>query len=364
MVGINISDTSVHLKSVLIRLLFNPAIMRKSSGKVNFTKFSSSNMAGFSDTNFTSNGTISITNDTFSRTIPKQATYIATIIVNGMACPFTVLLNVLVIKAVKTRRRLRTNANILLACLAATDTLTGIAVKPSFVLWKTFQLLNVTCYDGVRVFHNAFLRAVSLCSCLHLMLVTSERLIAIKFTSSYPYVVITRNIKVAVAAFWIFTLSCEVLHVRREPDASIFLDLTLVLVLTLCVLSVLFVHIILYRETLRHQKKIKTQQLPQEEAERFVKESKALKTTVFVVSAVMLSFLPMVATVMAKDLKVTVGLYKLLYWPSWVRTFAMLNSLLNPLIYCRRQKEMRQFVFRIPSAAAALQYNKSSKLIS
>ena len=38
---------------------------------------------------------------------------------------------------------------------------------------------------------------------------------------------------------------------------------------------------------------MKTQQLPQKEVERFAKESKALKTTVFVVSAVMLSFLYM-----------------------------------------------------------------------
>ena len=49
----------------------------------------------------------------------------------------------------------------------------------------------------------------------------------------------------------------------------------------------------MYHETRRHEKKMKTQQLPQKEVERFAKESKALKTTVFVVSAVMLSFLYM-----------------------------------------------------------------------
>ncbi|KAL9966241.1 hypothetical protein ACROYT_G024289 [Oculina patagonica] len=109
-------------------------------------------------------------------------------------------------------------------------------------------------------------------------------------------------------------------------------------------------YVILYRETRRHEKKIKTQQLPQEEVERFAKESKALKTTVFVVSAVVLSFLPMAFTLLFSvtglnkevDIEVYVVLMPL------IRTCAMLNSLLNPLIYCLRQKEMRKFVFRVP----------------
>ena len=44
----------------------------------------------------------------------------------------------------------------------------------------------------------------------------------------------------------------------------------------------------MYRETLRHQEKIKTKQMPEVEAERFTIENKALETTVFVVGAVIL----------------------------------------------------------------------------
>ena len=43
---------------------------------------------------------------------------------------------------------------------------------------------------------------------------------------------------------------------------------------------------ILYKETSFQKNKIKTQQLPQEEVERFVKERKALKTAIYVVGAV------------------------------------------------------------------------------
>ena len=63
------------------------------------------------------------------------------VIINGITCPFTVLLNVLVIMAVKRRPRLRSKANILLACLAATDAATGLTAQLTFILWFSLQLL-------------------------------------------------------------------------------------------------------------------------------------------------------------------------------------------------------------------------------
>ena len=215
--------------------------------------------------------------------------------------------------------------------------------------------ISVTRYDPhtytIRHFHTVFLRAVSICSCLHLMLVTCERLTAIKFTMRYPYIVTTRNIKTAVIAVWIITLACEV--PRQIPrNTNTPLNLLVAVVLFSCVLFVTFSYVILYRETRRHQRHIKTGQLPQEEVERFVKESKALKTTVLVVGAVMLCFLPTVLTILYFNL-LAVGDLKNSCPQLLVRTFAMLNSLLNPLIYCWRQKEMRRFVFRTQSAPVA-----------
>ena len=48
---------------------------------------------------------------------------------------------------------------------------------------------------------------------------------------------------------------------------------------------------------------IKTQQLPLDEVDRFVKESKALKPTVYVIGAVALCFLPMGFTFLFYSMK-------------------------------------------------------------
>lgn len=82
-----------------------------------------------------------------------EVSYIITIIINSITFPFTIFLNVLVIMAVKTRPRLRTNSNILLACLAVTDALAGVLGQPSYILWKIFLLLGLSSSETVGNFN-------------------------------------------------------------------------------------------------------------------------------------------------------------------------------------------------------------------
>ncbi|KAJ7389401.1 hypothetical protein OS493_031932 [Desmophyllum pertusum] len=251
------------------------------------------------------------------------------------------LLNVLVIMAVIRRPMLQTNTNILLACLAVTDAMTGLTTQPLFISWKTFQLIDLKNFINPFRGVNFTMRALTVCSCLHLMLVTCERLIAIKFTMHYHEIVTKEKFKVAVISCWVYSVTSEIL--RRFNSTIMIADLLVALVLICCIIFITSAYLVLYVETRRHQKMIKTQQLPQEEEERFVKESKALKTTVYVIGAVVLCYLPMAFVLFSYAMKWQVSPFL----KPFVRTFAMLNSFLNPLIYCWRQKEMRKFVFRI-----------------
>ena len=285
-------------------------------------------------------------------TVQNDISVIIIIIINAITCPFTVVLNVLVIMAVKRRRRLQSRTNILLACLAATDAVTGLVVQPSLIVWKTFNFLN---FNGIESsvasdFHKFCLRSLTVCSSLHLILITFERLIAIKFTMSYPHIVTKRKIEVAVIVCWAFSFMSQGIRYTSFNSILRFMThLILSLAMTFCVLFNATTYAILYRESRRHESQIKTQQLPQEEAARFVKENKALKTTVLVVGAVLLCFLPMIMTLSLFPLLVRVKLGSLFVVSKPLGpNCAILNSLLNPLIYCLRQKEMRKFVFQVP----------------
>lgn len=273
--------------------------------------------------------------------VPLGISYFITIIINSVACPFTVLLNVLVIKVVMTRPRLRTNSNILLACLAVTDVLTGLFGQPSHVLWRIFLISGLSTSEKVEDFHFNVMFILATVLCLHLILVSFERLVAIKFTMQYPNVITDSNLKIAVSAIWIIAFMCGTFRVLKM---YLVINSMASLITISCIVFVVSAQVILFRETRRHQRKIKARQLPQDEVERFTREYKALKTTVFVIGAIIVCLLP---ACFCSTLSAT-GLYGICpINDSLWQTCILLNSLVNPLIYCWRQKEMRKFLFRI-----------------
>ena len=254
---------------------------------------------------------------------------ILNIIINGMTCPFTVILNALVIVVVKKRPRLQNNANILLACLAVTDAFEGLTAQSSFALSNTCLVLGIN-NSAIAHFHELCFGLLSTCSCLHLMLVVFERLVAIKFPFRYPYLVTKRKIKLAVPFCWIYCtwwIFAAQYLIDKQNKRLRFLIIAHIMVP--CVVFVLSSYGVLYFETRRHQKKIKTQQLPQNEKETFIAESKALKTTALVFGALVLCLFPAIFTILLS----AVGIQrKKGNFASMVMTFAMLNSLMNPLI--------------------------------
>ena len=270
------------------------------------------------------------------------------IIITTTACPFTILLNILVISAVKKTPHLQSKPNILLACLAATDAFIGLTAQPSSILVEVFRLIDIQQY-----FHNGALLAGIINSLLHLMLVTFERLVAIKFTTQYPFVITEKYIKISVAIFWIVAL-CSWALMYTAPFIAKVIGGPLV---PSCVIFITISYVILYRETLRHKNRIKTEQIPQQEVEIFLRQNKALKTTVYVVGSLVLCFMPSYSLFLSVAVE-WLTLKNSIYFVSFCRVIIMLNSLLNPLIYFWRDKEMRRLV--LPSFPRCVRVNPSN----
>lgn len=291
-------------------------------------------------------------------TVIITVNWIFTLIVRILACPSTVLLNVLVIAAVKRRPRLQNNANILLACLAGVDALTGVVMQPLLIASTIIDLRETEGQNRcllfgltVGVFH-----IVCLSSIFHLTLVTFERFIAIKYTLNYVRIITKESIRIAVVLIWILTVLMELVKfgvTSHSQEAPIYFSAVIALMMVCCVVFIVSCHIMLFRETSRHRKKIMTEQIPQEEVRRYLTENKLLKTTAYVLGAVLLCYLPLALFMLViMQLRVLLDLIPILR--PWVPTCAALNSLLNPFIYCWRQVEMRKFIFRNPFSARAV----------
>ena len=72
-----------------------------------------------------------------------QAFLIFMIVINILTCPFTAVLNALVMIAVTTKSRLRAHkSNMLLTLLASTDFIVGVVIQPVFVVVIILFLLE------------------------------------------------------------------------------------------------------------------------------------------------------------------------------------------------------------------------------
>ena len=140
------------------------------------------------------------------QTFPAQlyALLVTGAVLNAIACPFTILLNVLVMVTVKTKQRLQTHANILLACLAVTDVIVGLVVQPLYMPMTVFLLrgeIYVEFCDINSAFTVSFAIAGS-ASLHHLAVISGERYFALKHTFTHGTFVTKVRLLVASALAW------------------------------------------------------------------------------------------------------------------------------------------------------------------
>lgn len=264
------------------------------------------------------------------------------IVVHVLSCPLTVILNLLVMVAVKVKSRLRANkSNILLATLASTDFVAGLFVQPIFIAKSIATLLDKPFRQVCLLL--AVTRGITCClssvSLFHLTLISSERFLAINRPFAHINLVSSSRLLFASALTWPVAIISHISLVSQNPAVSIYASNLLNLV---AVLLILFCHVAVFRETFRHKKRIAALQVTQEERENFKKEKKAYKLTAIIFAALILCFLSSVVlriiifkgvSEMSKDTAQIIGDLSL--------SVILLNSFLNPIIYSLRMKQFR-----------------------
>lgn len=270
------------------------------------------------------------------------AVLVFAIILHSTTFPFTSLLNLLVIMAVKTRRRLQNTSNIAMACLATTDLMVGIIVQPlvvatsiSFLQKKTsrgFCALQTVTWDLGRFVCRA--------SILHLALMSGERYFAIKYAYSYSTVVTKTRMMLASGMAWILTM---ILQIPVFVDNSLFTQMSLPVLFAFTFL-IIFLQFALYRITRRHEIQIIAHQVTPEARGKLRKEQKALKITRLVMLAVLICYLPLsIARILfffVPDGKFSPDEGLIMFYLTF--SLGIVNSLINPIIYTVRIQQFRR----------------------
>lgn len=284
-------------------------------------------------------------------------------IINILVIPLTIVLNAMVIAAVKTKSRMRANkSNILLACLATTDLMVGVVVQP------LFTALLITIIHGVQTSGSCIVEVAAhlvsnlLCvaSLIHVALISGERFLAIKCTYAYNAGLVTETrLLIASGLGWLLAL---ILYIPLFIDKTVFYRLNNAFV-ALCLATIVLCNITVFREVHRHEKGILSQQVTEDARRKLLKEKRAFKLIAIIFVMLFLCYMPLwilkVVLALHRNSMATETAYKCSFVTA---TFVMLNSLVNPLIYSVRVRQFRvvfvELVCRTANTAEAEQIER------
>ena len=269
--------------------------------------------------------------------------------ITSIASPTTILLNALVIIAVKQRRELQRLSNILLSSLAVADLLVGAISMP---LSATFDLLvsrqvlldHVCVLDAVSV-QSIFVICAS--SVYHLTLIAWERYVAIQKYMDYKIIVTRSRLRKLAIRAWFASLLTMLPSILLEaigvdPKFVSLCFTVIVIVLGAATLILIIYFYVVVFLGVRKRKLNQISQLSDLVNAKF--ESKIAKTTAMITAALILSFIPSVVVGI-------LGNFFPVFRKGWVfrttETLMQLNSLANPLIYCYRDRRFRNAVLEL-----------------
>lgn len=274
--------------------------------------------------------------------------------INSIVVLPTIFLNALVIYEVATRRRLRSNTNVLLACMAATDFLSGTILQPLAVAKELKYILGVGSSCILEKVYNIALAGVGFASVDHHVLISIERYIAIKNPLRYREIVTKQWLKTGVLLAWVlavFVTTLEIFGVAVDSTTKLYSTYVQVMILIYTALGLVYMAIISYTnvyiffQTRRHKKRIQNEQVTHEEAKRMKKDNRAANTLAIILGVLVLTSLPALL-VMSTFFSNSETTLRTMLW-KWALAFTSLRTVLNPIIYCWRVKKLRQTFLEI-----------------
>lgn len=254
--------------------------------------------------------------------------------------------NTLILVAINKDTSLHPPSKLLYRCLATTDLLVGLIAQPSIGLYFTFlvtghRLTDLCFYTAViGTFSFTILTAVSLQT---MTAISVDRLLALLLGVRYRHIVTLRRVRALVILFWISSIAFASMSFLKYTIPKSY-NYTLI---SLCILISVFCFSKIFR-VLRHQQAQVTGHTQGERtkgAESSLNEARYKKTvyTAMWVEVILVAcYLPYGLTT---PVIVSLGSSTLrnVLW-AYSATLVLVNSSLNPIIYCWKIIGVRQEV--------------------
>ena len=286
----------------------------------------------------------------------------------SIASPAAVILNILVIGAVRSRKELQTNTNILLSSMTVADILVGAINMPlsaivDFVISRQVFDDHICSVDLVNVY---LMHALTTCTLYHLILIAWDRYQAIQNCYDYKAKMTRRNLKqLAITAWFLAALTPipGIVVTAQGINYDFIIEAISAFFLLILVCLIAYFYMMMYRAARKRRLITQVTALVKTKL-----ENRVIMTCALASAAVILSFVPLVTVGLLGELYP--GLRKSSLFRS-AETLLQMNSVVNPLIYFYRNHRFRNIILDIlrirkhPAArskVAPMQYVRSKDL--
>ena len=250
--------------------------------------------------------------------------------------------NILIIIALKRASSLRPPSKLLFGCLASTDLCVGLITQPLFVAYIISPEHSMLCYYFSILFTrlSIILGGVSVST---LTAISVDRLLALLLGLRYRHLVTLKRVQSYVVISWFFSI---VTTLTNSYDARITRSITFSAT-TLCIVISIFSYTKIYLTLRNHQAQVhghahQGQPNGGEMPLNITRYRKTVSSALWIQITLVVCYLPnSIAAIFV--LNGSRAQFLDLAWELTLSLF-MLNSTLNPLLYCWKIKELRRAV--------------------
>jgi len=275
-----------------------------------------------------------------SSTLTEPKPKITTSAINTPLCITAFLGKVLIIAVLPKVSSLYPPLKLFLGCLASTDLCVGLLAQPLYIILLLSSEYSKHCYYSGLLFNStsAIFCSVSL---MTLTAISVDRLLALTLGLQYRQVVTLRRVWVIVVTVWLYNTKNAVISIYNLRIAySIF-----AIEVNLCIIVSTYCYTKIYRVLRQNQAHLQHnvhqgQQKGGQNALNIARYRKTVSTALWVQITLVACCLPFAAVAAVMSFY---GPLPNLAWHPRL-TLIMLNSTLNPFLYCWKIRKMKQAV--------------------
>ena len=275
-----------------------------------------------------------------------RSTYMANCVFNSFLSYTTIMLNIVTIQAIRKTPSLSKTLRTLLLSLAVSDVGVGLLGQPFYVslVVEWLQQNNPGCITNlVFIF---ILNSFSLVSLLGVAALSVDRFLAIHLHLRYQELVTHKRVVVVVILMWVMSAFLP-LTLVWIPVGNFLLVKLFLGVITLVLTTVAYIRI--YLAVRRHKGEIQALQVQQVaencEVASFISLVKSAVGIFYVYLVFLICYLPYFISLVF--LNISDPSIALKRFSLYSFTVMLLNSALNPIVYCWKMRHIRRTIMEV-----------------